>query len=472
MIVPVILAGGSGSRLWPLSRQHYPKQLLKLFGDKTMLQQTILRLVGLPNMAAPIVVCNEEHRFMVAEQLLEIGQDNAVIMLEPVARNTAPALALAALQARTITDNPMLLVLSADHMIRNVEEFQRVVTLAVIEAEGGRLATFGVQPVSPETGYGYIKTTRSTGAMTQDAFPVEEFVEKPNLETAEAYLAAGCYYWNSGMFVFAADVFLRELGQYSPDVLATAETAQSLAVQDLDFIRVNRDAFAKAPNISIDYALMEKSKNVVCVPLDAGWSDVGDWKSFAELLDKDERNNSFIGDSIDVGSSNTLVFSHDKLVATIGVNNLMIINTPDAVLIADKSHAQQVKSVITHIEQQQRSEHLQHREVYRPWGCFDAVDDGDRYQVNRIRVKPGASLSLQVHHHRAEHWIVVKGTALVQKNDETMLLSENESTYIPIGTKHRLSNPGKIPLEIVEVQSGPYLKDDDVIRYEDSYGRS
>lgn len=472
MIVPVILAGGSGSRLWPLSRQHYPKQLLKLFGDKTMLQQTLLRLVGLPDLAKPIIVCNEEHRFMVAEQLLEIGYSDAVIMLEPVARNTAPALALAALQAQQMSSNPTLLVLSADHMIRDIGVFQQAVTSAVAAAEKGHLVTFGVEPLIPETGYGYIKTSTADSGASANFLAVEQFVEKPDLATAESYLAAGCYYWNSGMFVFSADVFLRELEQTSPEVVTTAKEAQALALQDLDFIRVNRDAFAKAPNISIDYALMEKSSNVVCVPFSAGWSDVGDWKSFAELLDKDSANNSFIGDSIDVGSSNTLVFSQDKLVATIGVNNLMIINTPDAVLVADKSHAQQVKAVISQIEKQQRSEHLQHREVYRPWGCYDAVDDGDRYQVNRIRVKPGASLSLQVHHHRAEHWIVVKGTALVQKNDEVMLLSENESTFIPIGTKHRLSNPGKIPLEIIEVQSGPYLKEDDVIRYEDSYGRS
>lgn len=471
MIVPIILAGGSGSRLWPLSRQHYPKQLLKLFGDTTMLQQTLLRLTGIVDMAPPIVVCNEEHRFMVAEQLLEIGRGDAVIMLEPLARNTAPALALAALQARAIHTDPILLVLSADHLIRDVTEFQRTVALAVTAAKQGHLVTFGVQPLIPETGYGYIKTSAGDSDI-QGCVKVEEFVEKPNLATAEAYLAAGCYYWNSGMFVFSAEAFLHELEQHSPEVVSTSQEAQTRAVQDLDFIRVDRAAFSKAPNISIDYALMEKSHNVVCVPLDAGWSDVGDWKSFATLSEKDEGNNSFIGDSIDIDSTNTLVFSRDKLVATIGVSNLMIINTPDAILVADKERAQDVKSVINQIEKQKRSEHLQHREVYRPWGCYDAIDDGDRYQVNRIRVKPGASLSLQVHHHRAEHWIVVKGTALVQKNDEVMLLSENESTYIPVGTKHRLSNPGKIPLEIVEVQSGPYLKEDDVIRYEDSYGRS
>lgn len=471
MIIPVILAGGSGSRLWPLSRQHYPKQLLKLFGDKTMLQQTILRLTGLPELGSPIVVCNVEHRFMVAEQLNEIGLSESAIILEPLARNTAPALALAALHARELDSGSTLLVLSADHMISNVDEFQRVVKIAAEAAAQNHLVTFGVHPTHPETGYGYIKTNQVAND-TAEVFAVEQFVEKPDLKTAQNYLAAGCYYWNSGMFVFKTDVFLKELQVHSPEVIASADQSRTWAVRDLDFIRVDKESFAQAPNISIDYALMEKSDNVVCVPLNAGWSDVGDWKSFWEVSQKDAAGNSFIGDSIDVGSTNTLVFSQDKLVATLGVNNLMIINTPDAVLVADKSKAQEVKAIISQIEKQSRKEHLQHREVYRPWGCYDAIDDGDRYQVNRIRVKPGASLSLQVHHHRAEHWIVVKGTALVQKNDEVMLLSENESTYIPVGTKHRLSNPGKIPLEIVEVQSGPYLEDDDVIRYEDSYGRS
>lgn len=472
MIIPVILAGGSGTRLWPMSRQHYPKQLLKLFGDRTMLQQTLLRLDGVADLAPPIVVCNEEHRFMVAEQLHEIGQAKASIILEPVARNTAPALALAAIHAKALAKNPVLLVLSADHMIKDVATFHAALADAVSAAEAGHLATFGINPTRPETGYGYIKARLDKTSSTANFFPVEQFVEKPDLPTAEKYLAEGCYYWNSGMFVFQTDVFLDELHAQSPDVVAAAEKSKALAVQDLDFIRVNRESFACAPNISIDYALMEKSKNVVCVPFNAGWSDVGDWKSFWDLSDKDSSGNSLIGDSIDIGSTNTLVFSQDKLVATLGVNNLMIVNTPDAVLVADQSQAQQVKSIITQIEKQKRSEHLQHREIYRPWGCYDAVDTGDRYQVNRIRVKPGGSLSLQIHHHRAEHWIVVKGTALVQKDDETVLLSENESTYIPVGTRHRLSNPGKIPLEIIEVQSGPYLKEDDVIRYEDSYGRS
>ncbi len=470
MIIPIILAGGSGTRLWPLSRTHYPKQLLKLFGDVTMLQQTLLRLKGIPDLAAPIVVCNEEHRFMVAEQLHELGQKNASILLEPVARNTAPALAIAAIHAASLEDDPILLVLSADHMIREVDIFQQAVKNAVLAAEKNHLATFGVQPTRPETGYGYIKTKNSDADASFS--PVEKFVEKPNLETAQSYLDEGCYFWNSGMFVFKTSVFLKELKAQSPDLLVAVESAKKHSTQDLDFIRIDKNTFAQAPNISIDYALMEKSQNVVCVSLDAGWSDVGDWKSFSDLNDKDASGNSFIGDSIDLGSTNTLVFSRDKLVATLGVDNLMIINTPDAILVADKNQAQQVKSIITQIEKQKRKEHLQHREIYRPWGCYDAIDDGDRYQVNLIRVKPGGSLSLQIHHHRAEHWIVVKGTALVQKGNEEYLLSENESTYIPVGTAHRLTNPGKIPLEIVEVQSGPYLEEDDVVRLEDSYGRS
>jgi len=470
MIIPIILAGGSGTRLWPLSRQHYPKQLLKLFGNVTMLQQTLLRLKGIADLAAPVVVCNEEHRFMVAEQLHEIGEKNASILLEPIARNTAPALAIAAIHAATLDDDPILLVLSADHMISDVAVFQRAVGDAVKAAEKNHLATFGVQPTRPETGYGYIKTKKVNAGTAYSV--VESFVEKPNLETAQAYLDEGCYFWNSGMFVFKASVFLKELNVHSPELVTAVDNAKKNSTQDLDFIRIDKDSFSTAPNISIDYALMEKSQNVVCIPLDAGWSDVGDWKSFSDLNEKDSAGNSFIGDTIDVGSTNTLVFSRDKLVATLGVDNLMIINTPDAVLVADKSQAQRVKSIITQIEKQKRKEHLQHREIYRPWGCYDAIDDGDRYQVNLIRVKPGGSLSLQIHHHRAEHWIVVKGTALVQKGDEEYLLSENESTYIPVGISHRLSNPGKIPLEIVEVQSGSYLEEDDVVRLEDSYGRS
>jgi mannose-1-phosphate guanylyltransferase/mannose-6-phosphate isomerase len=471
-IIPVILAGGSGTRLWPLSREHYPKQFIKLFGETTMLQQTLLRLEGLENLAPPIVVCNNEHRFMVAEQLQELGIEGAKIILEPVARNTAPALALSALYALDqAEEEPVLLVLSADHMIKDVREFHRAIDVALIAARRNHLVTFGIKPTHPETGYGYLSTLLDSEA-DGSFYAVSQFVEKPNLSTAQYYLDAGSYFWNSGMFVFSASQFLSELEAYSPSVVNASRAAKMAATLDLDFIRIDKTAFSESPNISIDYALMEKSSNVVCVPMDAGWSDVGDWRSYWELSDKDEAGNSFIGDSIGVDTKDTLIFSQDKLVATLGVNNLLVINTPDAVMVADKSRAQDVKTLIALLKKDDRSEHRQHREVYRPWGCYDAIDTGTRYQVNRIRVKPGASLSLQIHHHRAEHWIVVQGTAKVQCGDQITLLSENESTFIPVGIQHRLSNPGKIPLEIIEVQSGPYLKDDDVVRLEDSYGRS
>lgn len=470
MILPVVLAGGSGSRLWPLSRTHYPKQLLKLFGDATMLQQTLQRLDGLEGLGKPVVVCNEEHRFMVAEQLQEIGHNQASILLEPLARNTAPALALAALRACELEEDPLLLVLAADHTIRDIPAFHRAINTALATAESGKLVTFGIQPSRPETGYGYIKTSGQPDA--QGAYPVERFVEKPDMATAERYLEEGGYYWNSGMFVFRAQRFLAELKRYSPQVFEAAEAAYREAAKDMDFVRANAEAFARAPEISVDYAVMEQSQNVACVPMDADWSDVGSWQSYWELSDKDERGNSLIGDAIDFGSQNTLVYSRDKLVATLGVDNLMVINTPDAVLVADKGAAQDVKKIIASLREQGRSEHLQHREVYRPWGCYDSVDQGTRYQVKRIRVKPGASLSSQMHHHRAEHWIVVKGTAKVEKGEETLLLSENESTFIPLGTRHRLSNPGKISLELIEVQSGAYLGEDDIVRFDDHYGRA
>lgn len=468
-IIPVILAGGSGSRLWPLSREHFPKQFIKLFGKSTMLQQTLLRLEGVENLADPIVICNHEHRFMVAEQLQELGFKNTKIILEPLARNTAPALAVSALFAEEQDDSAVLLVLSADHMIKDVARFQQAITIAVDAAVKNHLVTFGIEPTHPETGYGYINTVADAAPYKR----VSQFVEKPDLKTAESYLQAGCYFWNSGMFVFRARQFLEELAHQSPDVFEASGQAKQLAHQDLDFIRLDADAFGQAPNISIDYALMEKSANVVCVPLDAGWSDVGDWRSYWELSEKDDQGNSLVGDALALHTQNTLIFSQDKLVTTLGVRDLLVINTPDAVMVADKSRAQDVKLLLEQIKNQVgRTEHRQHREVYRPWGGFDAVDAGTRYQVNRIRVKPGASLSLQLHHHRAEHWIIVQGTAKVQRGDEVMLLSENESTFIPVGIQHRLSNPGKIPLEIIEVQSGPYLNDDDVVRFEDSYGRS
>ncbi|UZJ45278.1 mannose-1-phosphate guanylyltransferase/mannose-6-phosphate isomerase [Marinimicrobium sp. C6131] len=470
MILPVVLAGGSGTRLWPLSRTHYPKQLLKLFGDATMLQQTLQRLEGLEGLGDPLVVCNEEHRFMVAEQLQEIGQHQATILLEPVGRNTAPALALAALHACELEDDPKLLVLAADHIIRDVQAFRSAVQVALVSAAKGKLVTFGIRPTCPETGYGYIKTSEQPDV--EGAHQVEQFVEKPDLATAERYLEQGGFYWNSGMFVFRAQPFLDELRRYSPQVVEAVEAAYREAVKDMDFVRTSAEAFARAPEISVDYAVMEQSDNVVCVPMDAGWSDVGSWQSYWELSEKDERGNSLVGDVFDFGSRDTLVYSRDKLVATLGVDNLMVVSTPDAVLVADKNAAQDVKRIISLLRERGRSEHLQHREVYRPWGCYDSVDQGTRYQVKRIRVKPGASLSSQMHHHRAEHWVVVKGTAKVEKGDETLLLSENESTFIPLGTRHRLSNPGKIPLELIEVQSGAYLGEDDIVRFDDHYGRA
>lgn len=468
-LVPVILAGGSGTRLWPLSRQQFPKQFLKLFGDTTMFQQTIERLDGIPDLADPIVVCNNDHRFTVAEQLQEIGR-NSTIILEPVARNTAPAITLAALQAKKLYDNPTLLVLAADHLIKDQQAFHQAIATAVESATEGSLVTFGIVPNRPETGYGYIKAAAAK-KQRNVGLKAEQFVEKPDQKTAESYLADGNYYWNSGMFVFGADAFLAQLQKQSPDCFSAAEKSLELAKTDMDFLRVGEAAFASAPNISIDYAVMEKSSDVVCVPLDAGWSDVGCWRSYWEAKEKDENGNSFVGDAKAIATKDTLVYSQDKLVFTVGVENLVVVNTADAVLVIDKKHAQHVKEAIQILNDDGRNEHITHREVHRPWGSYDSIDVGDRFQVKRICVKPGGSLSLQMHHHRAEHWTVVKGTAKVECGETELILTENQSTYIPLGTKHRLSNPGKMILELVEVQSGAYLGEDDIVRFEDTYGR-
>ncbi len=469
MLVPVILAGGSGTRLWPLSRQQYPKQFLKLFGDQTMLQQTLLRLNGISDLADPIIVCNEDHRFTVAEQLREIGLKGSII-LEPAARNTAPAIALAALQANTISPDSTLLVLPADHLIKNIEAFHQAIATAVESASEGNLVTFGIVPTRPETGYGYIEV--NGGKPIQSASGVLRFVEKPDLETAMQYLDAGNYLWNSGMFVFQANVYIKALTQHATDCFEAAKSAFNQKTTDVDFIRIEKEAFEASPNISIDYAVMEKSDKVTCVPLDANWSDVGCWKSYWESADKDEQGNFQIGDAITVDTQDTFVYSQDKLVTTLGVKDLVVVNTADAVMVVHKDHAQSVKDVTAELQKAERTEHINHRKVNRPWGNYDSVDFGDRFQVKRIEVKPGASLSLQMHHHRAEHWIVVKGTAIVQRGEEEIILSENESTYIPLGVKHRLSNPGKMPLEIIEVQSGSYLGEDDIVRFEDTYGRN
>lgn len=466
-VIPVILAGGSGTRLWPLSRKNYPKQLINLFGDSSLLQQTIDRLKGIPGLGKPIIVCNEEHRFTVADQLQEIGVEGQIV-LEPVARNTAPAIAVAAHKAHAENTQATLVVLPADHLIKDIANFESSMSTAIDAASAGNLVTFGISPSRPETGYGYIKTQPDE---TSTAKTVSSFVEKPDAETAQKYLADGSYYWNSGMFVFRAGSFLDELKKLNSECYDAALEALNNAANDLDFIRLNQAAFEKSPNISIDYAVMEKSDNVVCVPLTSDWSDVGCWKSYWESSEKDSDGNTRIGDTITSDTQNSLLFSQDKLIATVGVKDLVIVNTADAVMIAHKDKAQSVKELTDQISALQRDEHINHREVHRPWGSYDSVDNGHRFQVKRIVVKPGAKLSLQMHHHRAEHWIVVKGTAIVQRGEEEIVLSENQSTFIPLGVKHRLTNPGRIPLEIIEVQSGAYLGEDDIVRFEDTYGR-
>ncbi len=467
-IFPVILSGGSGTRLWPLSRKHYPKQLLNLTGGEyTMLQETLLRVSHLDS---PIIVCNEDHRFMVAEQCQYVGVRPEAIILEPLARNTAPAIALAALKAYSKCEDAIIAVFPADHVISNQESFEQSLNKAIEAASSGELITFGIVPNSPETGYGYIKANKSQPSEL-DVLSVESFVEKPDLDTAQAYLASGEYFWNSGMFVFKASAYLAALQEFAPDMHQTCEKSMSLATEDLDFTRVDKDCFAASPDDSIDYAIMEKASNVNVVPLDANWSDVGSWSSLWDIAEKDEDQNAHIGDVISIGSKNTLVHNTDKLVATIGLENVVIVDTKDALLVAHKDKVQSVKDIVGKLKAHNRSEPDIHREVHRPWGCYDSIDNGQRYQVKRITVKPGASLSLQMHHHRAEHWVVVSGTAIVQVGEQEQMVSENQSVYIPIGEKHRLTNPGKLSLELIEVQSGSYLGEDDIVRFEDVFGR-
>src|SRR5690554_492311 len=467
MILPVIMAGGSGSRLWPLSRAAFPKQFLKLNGDGTMLQETITRL-NKNSTDAPIVICNEEHRFLTAEQLRQIGQLNHNIILEPVGRNTAPAIALAALCAVKRGTDPIMLVLAADHVIKNTAAFQEAVVKATGHAEQGKLVTFGIVPTGPETGYGYIER----GADSGDAFAVARFVEKPNLETAEKYVSSGDLYWNSGMFMFRASRYLEELKVHRPDIHAACEAAIGDTSADLDFVRVDKDAFMKCPEDSIDYAVMEKTTDAVVVPMDAGWNDVGSWSSLWDVSDRDENGNVHHGDVMAHNSRNNYVFAETGLVATVGVEDVVVVQTKDAVLVTRKCQVQDVKKIVEELKQNSRPEFKLHREVYRPWGKYDSVDGGERYQVKRITVNPGEKLSIQMHHHRAEHWIVVSGTANVTINEHTSLVTENESVYIPVGSVHALENPGKIPLELIEVQSGAYLGEDDIVRFEDRYGRA
>lgn len=464
-IIPVILSGGSGTRLWPLSRKHYPKQLLNLTGGTyTMLQETAIRV---NHLQAPIVVCNEDHRFMVAEQLKVVGDSAASIILEPVARNTAPAITLAALNAMESDEDAIIAVFPADHVISDQAAFESSLQIAIDAAKQGDLVTFGIKPTSAETGYGYIKAQKAEG----EAKPVECFVEKPDLETAQHYVASGDYFWNSGMFVFKASAYLNAVEKFTPEILKACRQSLDKAKTDMDFIRINKEAFAQSPDDSIDYAVMERADNVLVVPMEAGWNDVGSWSSLWEIADKDENNNAFIGDVISQQCNNVLVHNMDKLVATIGLEDVIIVDTKDALLVAHKDKVQGVKDVVGALKKGLRTEHLMHREVHRPWGCYDSIDNGSRYQVKRIKVKPGASLSLQMHHHRAEHWIVVKGTAMIQVGEKEKLKTENESVYIPIGEKHRLTNPGKVVLELIEVQTGSYLGEDDIVRFEDVFGR-
>ncbi|SEN47878.1 mannose-1-phosphate guanylyltransferase / mannose-6-phosphate isomerase [Duganella sp. CF517] len=466
-IYPVILSGGAGTRLWPLSRAVLPKQLLPLVSDKTMLQETVLRLTGGAELQAPLVVCGNDHRFMVAEQLREIGVTPLAIMLESAGRNTAPAVAAAAEYLRAIDPEALMLVLPADHVITDRAAFHAAIASAARLAGEGALATFGVVPTAPETGYGYIHRGQAVGA----AYKVDRFVEKPDQAKAQSFLDDGAYYWNSGMFLFRAERYLSELAGFAPAIAAAAATAVHKAYRDMDFCRLDEEAFAASPSDSIDYAVMERTSHAVVVPADIGWSDVGSWSALRDVLPHDAQGNATRGDVYLDGVSNSLVRAESRIVALVGVSDVVVVETADAVLVAHKDQVQRVKQVVEHLKTTERTEHLHHTKVYRPWGCYEGIDIGERFQVKRITVNPGGKLSLQMHHHRAEHWIVVSGTARVTCGDSVTLLSENQSTYIPIGMNHRLENPGKLPLHLIEVQSGSYLGEDDIVRFEDVYQR-
>ena len=487
MLIPVIMAGGSGTRLWPLSRTAFPKQFIALTSNLTMLQETAARISGLSN-AAPMVICNEEHRFLVAEQMRQQNLPPS-ILLEPVGRNTAPAIALAAIKAvadakaSSSQENPVLLVLAADHVIEDVDAFQQCVKTLLPQVQAGKFGTLGIVPTDAATGYGYIQSAVSSDANSNGTNVVTEFVEKPDAETAARYVADG-YLWNSGMFLIRADRYLEELKNCRADIYDACLKSMANTKQDLDFVRIDKTAFEACPDESVDYAVMEPlaaKGEVVVAPLDASWNDVGSWSALWEIADKDEQGNVVAGQDkenfILQGSTNCYAYgsSHegsDKLITTLGVDNLVIVDTPDALLVANKDKVQDIKKIVAQIKESGRTQHHQHRKVYRPWGIYDSIDNGERYQVKRITVKPGAKLSVQMHHHRAEHWIVVSGTAKVTNGENTFLVTENESTYIPIGQVHALENPGVLPLEMIEVQSGSYLGEDDIVRFEDKYGRA
>jgi len=464
---PVILSGGSGSRLWPLSRSLYPKQLLPLSSDRTMIQETVLR-AHQGRFADPVIICNEAHRFIVAEQMQEIGVTPLRLMLEPVGRNTAPAIAAAALVLEGIEPGAIMAVFPSDHVITDANGFLAAMDKAGIAAAAGHLVTFGMKPTAPETGYGYIQRG---GAVTEGAFTVERFIEKPDLERAGQMVAQPEFLWNSGMFVFKASAFLDEMRRLCPDIVAAVGKALEAAKLDADFLRLDAESFASSPSASIDYAVMEHTARAAVVPSDFGWSDVGSWSALWEITAHDKSGNVATGDVMALDCRNSYLRGDGVLVAGVGLKDIVVVATEDAVLVADRGQVQEVKKVVESLKIKKRSEGDLHRKVYRPWGYFQSIDAGARFQVKQITVKPGAKLSLQMHHHRAEHWVVVEGTALITRNDESFLLRENESTFIPIGTRHRLENPGKVPLKLIEVRSGIYLSEDDIIRFEDNYGR-
>ncbi len=467
MLVPVILSGGAGTRLWPLSRELYPKQLLPLVGGHTLLQQTVQRLAGL-QASAPTVVCNEAHRFLVAEQLRTIDCAARAIVLEPLGRNTAPAIALAAHAALAADEgDSLLLVLPADHVIADLPAFHSAIELACSVAREGALATFGVVPQAAETGYGYIRR----GALSGGAYRIAEFIEKPDPQRAAQFVSSGEYYWNSGMFLFRARRYLEELEKYAPDIASVCRTSFAGATRDLDFTRIDTRAFESCRSESIDYAVMEKTRDAVVVPLNAGWSDVGSWASLHAACECDAQGNTLRGDVIVEDTRGSYIYSESRLVAAVGLTDHVVVETKDAVLVVPKQHVQDVKKLVARLKADGRYEHSLHREVFRPWGSYDSIDNGERFQVKRLMVRPGGVLSLQLHHHRAEHWVVVSGTARITRGEESFLLEENQSTYIPIGVRHRIENPGRIALHIIEVQSGSYLGEDDIVRLEDRYGR-
>ncbi len=470
MLLPVIMAGGTGSRLWPMSRELYPKQFLRLYGQNSMLQETISRLSGL-DIYEPMVICNEEHRFLVAEQLRQLNKLSKNIILEPVGRNTAPAIALAALQATQNGDNPLMLVLAADHIIGNQQAFHDAIRVAEQYAQADHLVTFGIVPNTPETGYGYIQRGAALGDCEHTPYLVARFVEKPDLERAQTYLTSGEYYWNSGMFMFRAKKYLSELAKFRPDIFDACTAAIVGSDTSSDFISIPHDVFSACPEESVDYAVMEKTSDAVVVGLDADWSDVGSWSALWDVSPKDELGNVLTGDAWIHNSENCYINSDEKLVAAIGVEDLVIVSTKDAVLVMNKNSAQDVKKVVEYLKNNQRSEYKRHREIYRPWGRSDVVVQTPRFNVNRITVKPGGAFSMHMHHHRAEHWVILEGTGQITVNGKQFLLTENQSTFIPIGAEHCLENPGRIPLEVLEIQSGSYLAEDDIIRIKDQYGR-